>query len=237
MPRRQARGIQPDAHRVVARAEDEDVGDAGHAFQRVLDVDVDVVGQEQGVVLALIGVGAGRHDEVGGRLLHRHAELTDFRRQPSERLVDAVLHVDGGKIRIARGIERDDHRARAAVGARGGHVEHPLDAVDRLLERRGHGGLDGLGVGAGVDGDDTYRRRRHLRILRDRHARDGEHPGEDDDERADGRENRTADEGIDKHQESGLRAHASGLTGTPSCSFWRFETISFSPSLIPLRTI
>ena len=87
----------------------------------------------------------------------------------------------------------------AAVGARRGHVEHALDAVDRLLERRGDRGLDRLRVGAGVERGDVDLRRRQLRILRDRHRRDRDRAGEDDDERADGREDRPADEGVDEH--------------------------------------
>ena len=39
--RGQPHRIQPQPHRVLALAEDDDVGDAGHALQRVLDVDVD----------------------------------------------------------------------------------------------------------------------------------------------------------------------------------------------------
>ena len=50
--RGQPHRIQPDAHRELALAEDHDVGDAGHALQRVLDVDVEVVRDEQRVVLA-----------------------------------------------------------------------------------------------------------------------------------------------------------------------------------------
>ena len=52
LARGQADRIEPDAHRVLALAEDLHVGDAGHALQRVLDVDVDVVRDEQRVVLA-----------------------------------------------------------------------------------------------------------------------------------------------------------------------------------------
>ena len=46
-------------------------------------------------------------------------------------------------------------RRDAAVRARGGHVEHALDAVDRLLERRRDRRLDFLRVGAGVDRGDV----------------------------------------------------------------------------------
>ena len=41
--------------------------------------------------------------------------------------------------------------ARAVVAARRGHVLHALDAVDRLLDRRGDRGLDGLGARAVVE--------------------------------------------------------------------------------------
>ena len=45
--------------------------------------------------------------------------------------------------------------AEAAVGARRGHVDHALDAVDGLLERRGDRALDRLRVGAGVERGDA----------------------------------------------------------------------------------
>ena len=44
LPRGETHRIEPDAHRVLALAEDDDVGDAGHTLQRILDVDVQVVG-------------------------------------------------------------------------------------------------------------------------------------------------------------------------------------------------
>ena len=117
----------------------------------------------------------------------------------------------------------------AAVGARRGHVEHALDAVDRLLERRRDRGLDFLRVGAGVERGDVDLRRREARVLRDRHRRDGDRAGEDQDERADRREDRTADEGVDEHER--LFGPA---TGAPSPIFWMPETISVSPALRPL---
>ena len=113
------------------------VADAGDALQRVLDVDVEVVAEEQRVVLRLLGVHADRHHEAGRLLLDGDAGGADFRRHAAERLVDAVLHVDLREILIARDVERDVDRRDTGVGARRGHVEHALDAVDGLLERRG----------------------------------------------------------------------------------------------------
>src|SRR5205807_9450756 len=115
LPRGQARRVQPDAHRVLARAEGHDIRHARDALQRVLHVDVDVVGQEQRIVLALLRVRAGRQDEVGRGLRHRHTELTDFGRQPAGGLVDAVLDVDGRKVRVPRDVEGDGNRACAVV--------------------------------------------------------------------------------------------------------------------------
>ena len=47
---RHALRIEPDAHAVVARAEDANLPDAGHAAQRVIQVEQRVVAQEYGVV-------------------------------------------------------------------------------------------------------------------------------------------------------------------------------------------
>ena len=136
LARRQPIRIEPQPHRVLALAEDRDVADAGHALERVLDVDVEVVAEEQRVVLPVLGVDADRHDEAGRLLLDGDAGRAHLGRQAAERLVDAVLHVDLRQVLIARDVEGDGDRRDAAVGARRGHVEHALDAVDRLLERR-----------------------------------------------------------------------------------------------------
>ncbi len=58
----------------------------------------------------------------------------------------------------------------AVVRAARRHVQHPLDAVDLLLDGRGHGGGHRLRIGAGIDGRDLDRRRGHLGILGDRQA-------------------------------------------------------------------
>ncbi len=146
--RREAVGIDPEPHRVLALAEHHDVADARHALDRVLDVDVEVVAQEERVVRALLREHADRHDEPGRLLLDRDAGRADLGGHAAERLIDAILHVDGGDVLIARHVEGDRDRRDAAVRAGGGHVEHALDAVDRLLERRRDRRLDFLRVGA-----------------------------------------------------------------------------------------
>ena len=91
--------------------------------------------------------------------------------------------------------------ADAAVGARRGHVAHALDAVDRLLERRGHRALHRLRVGAGVERRHRDRRRRQLGIPRDRQRRNRDRAREDDQQRADGRQDRPADEDVGEHEQ------------------------------------
>ena len=54
------------------------------------------------------------------------------------------------------------------------HVEHVLDAVDLLLERRDHGRGDDLGAGAGILAGDVDDRRRDLGVLRDRQTRESD---------------------------------------------------------------
>ncbi len=129
----------------------------------------------------------------------RDAVLAHFGRHAAERLVDAVLHVDGGEVLVAIDVERHRDRRKAAVGARRGHVGHALDAVDRLLERRGHGALDRLRVGAGVERRHRHRRRRQLRIARDRQRRNRHRAREDDQQRADRRQDGPANKDVGNH--------------------------------------
>ena len=146
LARGEAIGIEPQAHRILALAEDGDVADAGHALQGVAHVDVEVVAQEERVVLSLLREDAHRHHEAGGLLLHADAVGAHFCRHAAERLVHAVLHVDGGDVLVAGDVERDGDRRDTTVGARRGHVQHALDAVDGLLERGRDRRLDFLRV-------------------------------------------------------------------------------------------
>ena len=60
--------VEPDAHAVVARAEDAHQADAGNARERVLHIQQRVVAEEDGVVAAL-GRGERDHlEKIGGRL-------------------------------------------------------------------------------------------------------------------------------------------------------------------------
>src|SRR6202008_3426513 len=66
-------GPQPDAHRVVAAAEQVDLPDSGYARDGVVDVDRRVVREEVAVVGPLRRLDGDDEEWKGQRLLHRDA--------------------------------------------------------------------------------------------------------------------------------------------------------------------
>ncbi len=157
--RREPIGLQPDAQRVVAGAEDTDFADARHAVQRVDDVDVRVVREEERVVRVRWRQERDHHHRQARRLAQCQAVLRDVGRQVRLCLRDPVLDVDLIDVGVGADVERHRqlHRPVVAVGRL--HVEHVVDAVDLLFERRRHGLFDGLRVGAviGRRHDDLWR--------------------------------------------------------------------------------
>ena len=73
-----------------------------------------------------------------------------------------VLHQHLRPVQVGADLERDRQLVRAVAGAGGGHVEHALDAVDLLLDRRRHRVGQHLGIGARVNGRDQHRRGRDV---------------------------------------------------------------------------
>ena len=218
VPPRELAGIQPETHRKLSLAKDDDVSHAGDALQSILHVDIEVVRDEEGVIRAVFGPCGGCGDEAPAAFLNGDADLADLSGQTAERLVHSILHIHRGDVGIAGHLERHDDLADAAVGARGGDVEHALHAIDRLFERCRDGGFNRFRVGACIDRGHRYGGWRHLGVLRDRHRRDRERTCEHDDERADAGQDGSGDERIDEHQET--------FTGAPSPSFWTFETMT-----------
>ena len=162
--------LDPDPHRVVAGAEDARFADAGHAVERVEDVDVRVVGEEQRVVAVVRRHQRDDQHRQAGLLAHRQAELADLGRQVRLRLRHAVLDVDLIDVRVGVDVERDRQRHRAVVGVGRLHVEHVVDAVHLLLDRRRDRLLDGQRVRAGILRGDGDLRRHDRGELRDRQA-------------------------------------------------------------------
>ena len=149
-----ALGIEPQPHGVFARAKNHDVGHSGHALQRVLNVNVQVVAHEQRSVAVAFGEQGGAEHKIVGRLGDGDAGGFDRRRQAALRRVHPVLHVDRSQVRIAVEVEGGDDRTGTVIAAARGDVLHPLGAVDFLFEGNGDGGFDGLRAGTGVEAGD-----------------------------------------------------------------------------------
>jgi hypothetical protein len=91
-------------------------------------------------------------------------------------------------------LEGDRQRHQAVGGRLTGHVEHALDAVDLLLDRRRYRLGDHLRIGAGILRANDDRWRHHLGIFRDRHRAQRQQAGDENEDRYDAGENRPVDE-------------------------------------------
>ena len=158
--------VQPHAHAVFAGAEHLDVADAGNARQLVLHLQVRQVRQVEHVVALVRRHQVRGHHDVRRRLLGGEADALHFLRQPRQRLRHAVLHLHLRGVEVGAEREGDGQRHPAVGGGLREHVEHVLDAVHLLLERRGHGFRDHLRVGAGIHAAHDHRRRDHARDTR-----------------------------------------------------------------------
>ena len=197
--------VEPDAHAVVARAEECHVADALDAGKVVLDVEGRKVTEINLVVIVASVVPLERdevdaHENARRLLLGRHAGALDLLGQLGLGDGDAVLHQHLRRVQVGAQLEGDVERHLAVVGAFGGHVEHALDAVDFLLDGRGDGVGDGLGVGARVGGCHLDGGRRHLGVLRHRQQEVSHDADDDDDDRQHRGENRPVDEDARKHE-------------------------------------
>ena len=202
--------VEPDPHAVVALADVGDVADAVEPGQLVAKLDRRVVAQVE-VVLGAVGrEHVDDHQDAGRLLLHRHAAPLDQVGQDrlGQRL--AVLHQHLGHVQIDARLEGHGQDVGAVVGALRRHVHHVLDAVDLLLDRRGHGVGHHLGVGAGVVGRDLDGRRRDLGVLGHRQREERDAPGQRDDDGQHRGEDRPVDEEAREHGNPHLYSASSG---------------------------
>src|SRR5262249_16850616 len=113
---RHADRVEPDAHRVLALAEDEDVSYALNSFQSITNIYVEIVADEQAVVAIVFCVEASAKNEVVCCLHHADARRLHFIRHAPKSLINPVLHVHGRDVNVAIQIE-DDADAGAAIVA------------------------------------------------------------------------------------------------------------------------
>ena len=187
-------GIEPHPHGVVACAEHGDRADAVDARDRVGHFERGVVGDEQRVTRLVRRVEVHDHHQVGRRLLHGDADIAHVGGQARVGDGDAVLHLHLGDVQIGAELKADRDR-KATVGGRVRRdIDHILDAVDLLFDRRDHRRGHDLGTGAGILPGDADQGRRDLGILRDRQAQE-RHRAQD---REDDRNHRGKDRPIDE---------------------------------------
>ena len=187
-------GIEPHAHRIVAAAKHRDRPDAVDARQRVGNRERGVVRNEQAVARFVRRIEVHDHHQVGRALGHRYADVAHVDRKSRLRDRHAILHLHLGDVEIGAEIERDrDGKAPVRRRVRR-HVDHVLDAVDLLLDRRHHGRGDHLRTGPRILSRHVDDGRCDLRILGNREPGERDAADDHEDDRNDRCENRTVDE-------------------------------------------
>ena len=220
-----AHRVKPEAHGILALAEDEDVGDAGHALERVAHIHVEIVADEDRGKTAVGREDGAAEDEVLRGLGDGDADLLDGGGEPPGGGVHAVFDIDGGQVGIAVEIEGRRDGADAVVGAGRGDVLHPLGAVDLLFERRGDGGFDRLGTGSGVYGRNANLRGSEIGELCDGECGNAGRAGENNEQRADGGKYRTMNEEIN-HRKAVLSRQFSVVSSQSSVLSRQFSVVS-----------
>ncbi|MCY1228762.1 hypothetical protein D9M72_410960 [compost metagenome] len=186
--------VDPDAHRIVAAAEDLHLADAVDAGQPILDVQHTVVAQIVDVILPVRRDQVHDQRQVWRALDGGDAEAAHFLRQPRLGLRDAVLHELLGLIGIGAEFEGDRQSHQAVGGRLALHVEHAFDAVDLFFERCRHRLGDNGWVGARILRAHDDLRRHDFGIFGDRQTGHADQAGHEDQDRKNAREDRAVDE-------------------------------------------
>src|SRR6476469_5128864 len=188
------------------------------------------------------------HHQVGRTLVDGYADVAHVERQPGLRDADPVLYLDLCDIEIGADVEADRNREPAVAGRVRGHVDHVLDAIDLLLDRRHHGGGNDIGACAGILTRHCDGRRRDLGILRDGQTEKGHAAQDHEDDRDDCGKDRSVNEKVrDAHGPSrrylaacgapagpgGLAPCSSGFTFVPGRACMRPLTTMRSSGPIP----
>src|SRR5205085_6447704 len=153
-------------HAVVAHAQEVDLRDPVDAEQLVINVDGGEVAQVDVVVATVRRVEVDDVQDVGRLLADGDPLVLNRGRQLRQGQLHAVLDQDQGRVQVGADVEGDGQGVGAVVAHLRRHVQHALDAVDLLLDRRRH--RVGHHLGAGPRVADGYRDGggRDLRVLR-----------------------------------------------------------------------
>ena len=172
-----AHRVEPQAHGVFALSEDDYVAHAFDALQRIFEIHINVVADEEAVIAIVIGIEAGGKNEARAALVDADTGGIYFGGQPALHIGHPVLNIHRGQINVAADIEGGADAAGAIVAAVGGNVFHPLHAVNLLLQRCGHGSFHHLRACAVVETIDAHLRRRQIGKLRDWQGRNRHRAG------------------------------------------------------------
>ncbi len=189
--------VEPDAHAVVAGAENAYLPHAPHPAERVIQVEQRIIAQKDAVVAAL---GGGKRDDlekVGAGLAHGYAVADHVRGKLALRDGNPVLNFDRIDVLVGADIEGHRQGVGAVVAALRVHIEHVLGAIDLLLDGGGHGLRHHVRVGAREGCGHRDLGWNHLRILGNRKTENGKPPDQDHDQRDNGGEDRSLDEEVE----------------------------------------
>ena len=140
-----AAGIDPDPHRIIARAEQLHVADAVDPAQAIAHLRQRVIGDIAAIERAVGRDQVHHHQEVRAGLARDDAQALHVLGQTRHRNRDAVLHQHLCRIEVGADLEGDGDRQLAVAGRLRRLVQHIVDTVDFLLDRRGDGFRDRLG--------------------------------------------------------------------------------------------
>ena len=220
---RQARSIEPDAHRIASFAEDQQLRNAGQYLQAIFDDAIGIVRQLHFVV----PIGIDRHVD-DGRCIgfdFRDDGVVDFARQETACAGDAVAYVVRGSIGIAAAFEAHGN-LRLFRAADRTDVVDALDSRNTVFERRRDLRFDDLRVGAEIIRRDRDDRIVDVRKFANRQPVPRNQSEHHDDQIRDGRKDRAADAQIrQNHVLLTVAAAAGGAAGAARATALSASTV------------
>ena len=147
--------------------------DTANARQLINNIDGRVIHQEGVVVGALGGDQRNQQQGEGKLLLNRNTLSRHLFRQHSHGFRDAVLHQHIGHVEIGANLKGNPQGHLTIAGVSRFHIEHVLDTINLLLNRRGDRLLDINRIGTLVGGGDIDHGRGDFGVLGNGQATQG----------------------------------------------------------------